>query len=371
MRLLDRYLFRELLAPLSFCLIGIQSLVVFFTVLGDENRIQEAKLHFGETIAYAAATSMQLMPLVLPVSLLLALLMALTHHARYNEITAMRAAGISLWRICIPYFIVGFIASVAVFALNESIVPRCADFSAHLLTRYLKPGKSSKDHATNLGFSDERAHRTWIIPDYRISTAEMTSPQVDWVLPDGSRRRLYADSAIRTNGVWTFYNAQELSQADAASLFVPMFRTNEMAMPEFDETPHEVEGEIKIRDYLGIGGVRDANIPLKDVFAYLKSHPNMSKGDKSRLLTELHERIATPFTCLVVALIAIPFGAAPGRRNLFFGVAGSIFIFFAYYVLQRVSLAYGSSGALPSWLAAWLPNLFFTVLGVILTLRIR
>jgi lipopolysaccharide export system permease protein len=371
MRLLDRYLFRELLAPLFFCLIGIQSLVIFFTVLGDESRIQEAKLHFGETMAYAAATSMQLMPLVLPVCLLLALLMALTQHARYNEITAMRAAGISLWRICIPYFIVGLIASAVVFALNESIVPRCANFSARLMTRYLQPGKNTKDHVTNLGFTNERGHRTWVIRDYRISTGAMTSPQVDWILPDGSRHRLYADRAVRTNDVWTFYNAEELSQADPASLFVPMLKTNELAMPEFDETPREINGEIQIGTYLGFAGLRDANIPLKDVFAYLKWHPNMSPGDKSRLLTELHERIATPFTCLVVALIAIPFGAAPGRRNLFFGVAGSIFIFFAYYVLQRVSLAYGSSGALPAWLAAWLPNLFFAVLGLILTLRIR
>ena len=44
---------------------------------------------------------------MLPIALLLALLYALTNHARHNEITAMRAAGVSLWRLCVPYFVIG------------------------------------------------------------------------------------------------------------------------------------------------------------------------------------------------------------------------------------------------------------------------
>jgi lipopolysaccharide export LptBFGC system permease protein LptF len=58
MRLLDRYLFRELLTPLAYCVVGIQSFIVFSTVFSDAGKIQEARLHFFETLEYAAATSM-------------------------------------------------------------------------------------------------------------------------------------------------------------------------------------------------------------------------------------------------------------------------------------------------------------------------
>ncbi|HEV2327291.1 MAG TPA: LptF/LptG family permease, partial [Verrucomicrobiae bacterium] len=104
MRLLDRYLFSELLTPLAFCLVGIQSFIIFVTAFSDAGKIEQAKLGFGETIGYSAAASMGYLAIVIPVALLLALLTALTHHSRHNELTAMRAAGISLWRICIPYF---------------------------------------------------------------------------------------------------------------------------------------------------------------------------------------------------------------------------------------------------------------------------
>jgi lipopolysaccharide export system permease protein len=72
-----------------------------------------------------------------------------------------------------------------------------------------------------------------------------------------------------------------------------------------------------------------------------------------------------------VVLIAIPFGAASGRRNLFFGVAGSIFICFTFFVLQQVGLALGLGGRLPPWLAAWLPNLIFGAAGLWMTARVR
>jgi len=60
--------------------------------------------------------------------------------------------------------------------------------------------------------------------------------------------------------------------------------------------------------------------------------------------------LAAPWTCLVVVLIALPFGAASGRRNVFVGVASSILICFIYFVLQQLGLALGR-GAMcrPGW----------------------
>jgi lipopolysaccharide export system permease protein len=89
------------------------------------------------------------------------------------------------------------------------------------------------------------------------------------------------------------------------------------------------------------------------------------------LYTKLEGRLATPWRSVVVVLIAIPFGAVSGRRNVFMGVAGSLTICFAYFVLQQLSLAMGAGGVLAPWLAGWLPNLSFGLIGLVLTARIR
>ncbi|MEI9962422.1 MAG: LptF/LptG family permease [Limisphaerales bacterium] len=142
-------------------------------------------------------------------------------------------------------------------------------------------------------------------------------------------------------------------------------------MPEFTETPAQIRSEIKIAEYLSLGGTRKADIPISFLFDYLRLHPHLSGDDAAKLFTKFHARLAAPWTCLVVVLIAIPFGAASGRRNLFVGVAGSIFICFAYFVIQQISLALGAGSHLPGWLAAWLPNMIFGAAGLLLMTRVR
>ena len=131
---------------------------------------------------------------------------------------------------------------------------------------------------------------------------------------------------------------------------------------------------MKITPLMSVGGSRMPDIPLADLFDYMHLHPDLKHAQTRQahlVLTKFHGRLAAPFTCLVVVLIAIPFGAPSGRRNLFFGVAGSIFICFGFFVIQSISLSLGMGGHLPGWLAAWLPNILFGGLGIWLTTRVR
>ncbi len=369
MRLLDRYLLRELLMPLVYCLGGFVVFWISFNLFTRLDDLQEAKLHLWDVIELCAAWTPECLVTVLPIALLLALLYTLTHHARHNEITAMRAAGMSLWRLCVPYFVVGFGASLVLFALNEIGVPRSTAWAERILNRYVH----KSDDAPNQfhGFTNARANRIWIFNEYRPQTAEMSgSIVVNWTLPDGSIRKLYADRAIYSKPGWTFFNAKEFEQASETAPVVPFLQTNELAMPDFDETPAGIENEIKMSEYESLHS-RKLNIPLSVLWEYLRRHPNLPHAEAANWWTKFDGRLAAPWTCLVVVLIAIPFGVASGRRNLFVGVAGSVFICFTFFVLQQVGLALGTGGYLPAWLAAWLPNLIFAATGLLLTACVR
>jgi len=375
MRLLDRYLIRELLSPLAYCLGGILIVGISGTLFNQLGDLQEHKLHLLDIVEYSIAITPEFLVTTLPVILLLALLYALTNHARANEITAMRAAGVSLWRLCVPYFAVGALASVLLFALNEVVAPRSIDWAHSIRTRYVQDSGDAQKKKAFQGFTS--AHRQWQFGEYHIYTAEMIRPIVFWKLKDGSSRQLHAESACWTNAVWTFFNASEYSQADAQAQLVPLFSTNVnvLTMPEFDETPWQINSEIKISNHLIFGSLQDGDIPLKDIIGYLRLHSDRpdTGSDKRKLLIELHGRLAAPWTCMGVVLIAIPFGVASGRRNLFVGVAGSIAICFIYFVIQKLSLAVGSApnSHFPAWLAAWLPNMIFGATGLFLMSRVR
>jgi len=371
MRLHDRYLFRELLTPLAYCLGGFLVFWVSYFFFTELDTMEEKKLHALDCAEYALAMLPGFFVMVLPITLLLALLYALTHHTKHHELTALRAAGISLWRLCAPYFVVGFAAGGIYFLLNEIAVPRCADWTEEILTRYVQDDTTpkTKTHFPNVSF--RIANHLWQIGEYDAVTKKMVNPNVSWTSPDGSWRALRADHAERTNNAWVFYNAQLFQQSGSQGNLIPLFSTNFISLPELNETPKQILGDIKLSDSQTLRGSRNANLSLKEIREFLRLHPKIAKADEQVLLTKYYFRLSAPWTCLVVVLIAIPFGAQSGRRNLFFGVAGSIFICFGYFVLQSVSFALGMNGQLPPWLAAWLPNLLFAGMGTTLIVRTR
>ncbi len=376
MRLLDRYLLRGLLVPLFYCIAGFLIFWIAFNLSQELREFQKQKLRGGDIALYylVQAPDFLVFPII-PVSLLLALLYALTNHARHQELTAMRAAGISLWRLARPYFAVGFVASLAVFALNEICVPNTDQLAERIMSGRVAK-KTSRENSVlqaNLAFTSDTRYgrRKWQIGLYNTETFEMTEAKVDWILRSGAYREMIAGRAVYTNDTWTFYDVYEHTYSHASG---PLTNRNYFAaipVPEFFETPEQIKSEIKIGHRLRRPAARSADMPLIEIWNYLQLHSKPSRTDKCRLYTNLHGRLAAPWTCLVVVLIAIPFGAPSARRNVFVGVASGILICFAYFVLLRLTIAMGMGGMLPPWFAAWFPNLSFGIVGAWLTMRVR
>ena len=374
MRLLDRYLLRELLVPFGYCLGSILIFWVSSELFKDLGDFQKNQMRVGDIAEYYLVKMPDLLGYVLPIALLLAVLYALTQHARHQEITAMRAAGISLWRIAAPYFGVGFVASLLLFAINEIWSPDSED-RAEAIKQRRKSGTPTGDPLyliRNLGFNNTRDGRLWKIGVFNERTAEMLNVEVIWSLPDGSHRWLRAARAAQSNGVWVFYNVSEFhSQGPTNGALVPGLRSEVLPLPEFSETHEEIRSEIKISRRLNLKNRHRVSPPLVEILDYLRLHPNASRTDQLWLETQLHSRLAAPWKCLVVVLIALPFAAGSGRRNVFVGVASSILIGFSYFLLLQIGLAAGTAGYLPAWLAGWFPNIFFTLTGLWLTARVR
>jgi lipopolysaccharide export system permease protein len=148
-------------------------------------------------------------------------------------------------------------------------------------------------------------------------------------------------------------------------------RTNEVLSLALPETPRWIRSEIKFNTMRASDATKGPQFSMHEILDYLWLHPQIDPVKKANLLTQLHAGLARPFMCLAVVLIALPFGARSDRHNVFVGVAGSIFICFAYFILQRISFGLGVAGLLPPIVAAWLPNILFGGTGIALMSRLR
>jgi len=500
MRLLDRYLLRELLVPLGFCLGGFLVFWLAFDLLGQLSGFQQRGMGAGEIVEYYGYGLPELLETVLPVGFLLALLYALTNHTRHHEITAIRAAGISLWRLCLPYLGLGLIFSLGLQALGEFVIPGFKEKQEALLRRDHSGAASDALWRERVDLENARDRRVWNIGAFHLGTAELRAPRVRMPLGTGARRVLTARRAQWTNGVWLARGVVEFihrSASDAqpareggadrhmpvldippaelagwegrdltvmipvthwitnaagrTNVVIPtptLWRTNlsgtaadgkkwrvgsldperlelvdlevevpadpgawrlvigqkgswrdgrwvlagvteylfrgatdgdpmpmtheelELELAGLGETPDVIRSELKVAALRRGRAMKRAELTLEEIRDYRRLHPQVPPDLVASLETQWHSRMAAPWTCLVVVLIAVPFSVAPGRRNLFYGVAGSIGIAFAYFVLQKFGFALGQSGRVPGWTAAWMPNAVFALTGIVLTLRL-
>jgi lipopolysaccharide export system permease protein len=391
MRLLDRYLLRELLVPLVYCLAGFFIFWVSFDLFSGLEDFQRRHLTFGEILLYYVVTSPEQISLVMPIALLLGMLYALTNHSRHNEVTAMRAAGISLWRLSAPYFGVGLVFAVICFLLNELWVPRSEERGEDILLGHTQPGGNAAGRFwhTNVVFTNHREGRTntWHLVRYHSRTHEMDGPTVISEDTAGERHRItalepMADNGaalvqisarrgIYTNGAWLFQSASIMSFTNLSNPVPRIERSEELLLKGFSDPPAFIDSEIRVSSLTAIRAAKRPQLSLREIANYLALHDHLEPAQRALIETQWQCRLAAPWTCVVVVLIALPFGAATGRRNVFVGVAASIFICFAYFVLQRIGLSLGVGGHLSPWIAGWLPNIAFGAAGFWLMSRVR
>lgn len=377
MRLLDRYLLRELIVPFSYCLAGFLIFWVSCDLLTQMSDYQKLRLRPRDLVDLYIVMTPGILVLTLPMVFLLALLYALTNHARHHELTAIRAAGVSLSRLSLPYVGLGFVLSVAVFALGEFWVPRGNDDAEEILARHQSDQKitsTRRQWEAKLTHYNPLERRWWVVENYHLFTGEMIRPHIVWIPTNSGQVDIFAEHGAWTNGAWTFTGVHRLTYpyparpgAEPVQEQFPV-----LAMADFQETPEQIRSEIKINRLRSFKYARKTHLSIREILDYQRLHPSGVPAElQATLETKLHGQMASPWTCLVVVAIALPFGARSGRRNVAVGVASSIFICFAYFIALQFSLALGSGRHLPPWLAAWLPNIVFGVAGIILCRRLR
>ena len=364
MRLLDRYLLRELLVPFIYCLSGFLIFWISLDLFSELASFEQLKLKGLDVVRYYFIRTPEFLVLVVPIALLLALLYALTNHARHQELTAMRAAGVSLWRLALPYLAVGGLLSLGVLALNELWVPESSE-AAEVILNFRQQSQTNANAGhweRRVGFTNAREKRMWFMAAYNLVTHEMIRPHVEWTLRTGTHWDISAERAWPNERGWVFTNVQELVYPASRGALPVITETNVMVLG-FSETPEEIRSQIKINRINNLRDVKKAQLSIREILDYKRLHPE--EGEKTTMLdTKLHGRLAWPVTCVVVVLIALPFGAAAGRRNVFVGVASSILICFIYLVLMQLGLALGTGGYVAPWIAAWAPNFLFAAAAI-------
>ena len=363
-RILDEYVMREFLDVFFLVLLAFVLLMLIFTVfelLGDILRHNIGWSTVGE---YLINLTPSMLYQIAPLAVLIAVLVTFGVLNRNSEIVAMKATGISLYRLVVPIVVISGIMAVGLFLFDEFYLPQANQRQEALRSiikgrppqTFLNPEQKWIFGQPHSGEPDRIFYYQFFDRD-RNEFANLSIFEFDPSTFALSRRifasRVFWDQATVS---WRFQNGW---QRDIEGSSVTEYREfTQTSFSEIHEDPGYFEKESLQAQEMNFGQL---NHYIGDL--------RQSGFDTMRLRVELWHKLAYPFIAVVMAVLAIPFALSMGRRGSLEGVAVAIAVALAYFVVDGLFGALGNVNYLPAALAACSSDILFGLVGGYLLLR--
>ncbi len=360
-RILDRYIFRELMPPFFLSM----TMLTFVMFIQRMFKLAELVVSKGATFISTVKLLAYIMPnflvITIPMSLLVATLTAFARLSSDSEITAMKASRLSLYGMLRPVMVLSFLAFLATAATslvllpgaNEALKVQLFDMVKSRAMVGIEPGvfsntfdgmviyvdkMKSLDDMEGIFISDERSARDpyAVIAQRGKLIADPQSYNVTLAMEKGTihavpqKGQNYSLIAFDSGRLYLDINHALLPKKKQEKDF------NEISTPEL------------IKEY-------ENN----------KAQDKPTKGIES----ELHQRFSIPFACLLLGLIGAPLGIRRSRSGKSASIAIALAVFFVYYVILATGKNLAENGKLPIAVGYWLPNIVTAIGAAALVIK--
>jgi lipopolysaccharide export system permease protein len=356
-RIVDRYILRELLVPFGLGIAIFTSILLIVRIL----KLVELVVNRGVPLLQILRLFSYILPAFLevtvPMALLLAILVAFGRLSSDSEIIALRATGVSLYRLMVPVGILACVVAVLTFGLSAYARPWGNGLLREGLYEMVKNRVSAGIKAKV--FNDEFAGLVIYIDRieppgtqlYDILISDTRDPKLHntvyarsgtVVSPEGSDTLTLR---LADGGIYSTSAKDDGYQATR-------FTTYDITL-DLDLALDELRSKPKEASEMTIAELRRAVAEREKL-----GEPSWTER------VELQRKLSIPFACLVFAALGVPLGIQPSRAVHSRGFSVSLVLIFAYYLLMTLGQNLGERGALPASVAVWLPNVALSIVAV-------
>jgi LPS export ABC transporter permease LptG/LPS export ABC transporter permease LptF len=374
LRILDEYVVREFLNTFFLVLFGFVMLMLVFTVFELLGDILHHHIPLTTVGAYLVNLTPSMVYQISPLAVLISVLVTFGVLNRNSELIAMKATGISLYRLVIPIVSIAAILAVSLFLFDEFYLPQ-ANRRQEALRATIKgrppqtflhpehnwifgqphPGEPGRIFYYQFFDSDKNEFANLSIFEFDPATFQLSrrifASRVSWNEQAGSEQ-----AGGEQAGAWNFQNGWQRDMDGPNSKEFQQFKST--AFAEIHEDPTYFKKESLQSQEMNFG-------QLDHYIADL----SQSGFDTMKLRVALWHKLAYPIVCIVMAALAIPFALSMGRRGSLTGIAVAIGVALTYFVIDGFFGALGNVNYLPAALAAWSPDILFGLTGGYLLLR--
>lgn len=363
-KILDGYLLANFIKSVLLTLIIFVIVMHLVHLIGALGTYIDKQASFVDVLAYYVYVTPFIIVLTIPIATLLGAIFTVGMMARRNELLAIKASGVSLWRIALPLMIAGLFISSAVFFSAEKLLPYTNQKKSDI--RYGKIEKNpnyKEEYYTNFHRRGDNGR----IFNFRLySPKQFTGKDIQIHTYNGNRLLEIIEAKdlnwvdtvwIATRGERTIFSeSSQVSRQDSLIRFDTLYLTQLTERPErftkrkidprdfgYDQTICDLKAEIENKQNNGIDATPEK---VYVMFKY-----------------------SLPLTSFIIILMAVPLASDPKRGSPAIGFAIAIGISFTYMVLFEVFRTLGTSGKIPALYAAWSVNVIFFAVGLVMMFK--
>ncbi len=347
MKLLDKYILKQVIAMFIMGVLVFTSIVfasdTFITLI---KQISKYGIPFKIAFIIIILHLPSVFVMTIPMGVLLSTVMTLNGLSLSSEVTVMRACGIGLNRIAKPIFVFAIVMSFMSFFINETIVPIMTKQSTDLAL-YAFGQKNIPEGKQNFTFKEVKdggmLKRLFYVGDCTDKTLHDIT--VLDASKEGTIQILQAREGKTSPLGWKFQKGAIYTITDSGKTLDTTLFNDSTIMFGMD-----------------LSKEMERNLANEYNFVQLLNH--ITKENRQDLKIDLYDKIALPLTTIVLVLIGVPLAITPPRVRYNRGFLFSILIIFVYYLIRALSISFGEAGSLVPSLAAFMPNIILTIIGV-------
>ena len=357
--IIDRYLVKQFLVLVGLGLLVGGVLFVVVDLLQTLDRFLRVKPSLGLILQHFAYNMPGEVYKGLPLIVLISTVFLFLSLTRQRELDALKAAGMSLYRVSLPIFLAAFVISVLAVLFQEVALPELstrAEEVDRVKIRGMLPRHLQRQNQIWYRTSDTRFLRMALLDPVEKSVEGLLVLDIDqrWRLLD----RLDARKARWTPDGWQLSEGVIRGIDDANRVRSDAFAARLVVMPEHVDDFTAVQKPVDTLSYL----------EMRAFVAKLRE----SGHEVGKYLVQLYSRLSFPLVHVIMVLVGIPFAlASPRSGGRAMGIAVAIVIAVGYWMVHSVALAFARADLLPPALAAWTANVVFAGLGAALFLNAR
>ncbi|MCE5262889.1 MAG: LPS export ABC transporter permease LptG [Deltaproteobacteria bacterium] len=358
MKIVDRYLIREYLRNMLFITLSFLSLFLIIDFFEKIRMFLSNHATLLQMGSYFLFRIPMVVSQILPAAVLLASLITCGTLSRHSEITAMKANGISLYRIAVPMLAIAALTSLLVFTLNEWVTPHTNERAEYIrLVDVQKQPSMGTFKQDQIWYRGKLGIYNFKLFDAKTGTLQgITIHYLDRQM--NLLMRMDAEKGEWKDGHWLFRNLLITRFSDRGFPEITRAKQQVVDLPEKPADFQVVQKDVEVMGY----------VELKRYIQKLQSEGY----DAARYVVDLHGKIAFPLVSIILAVIGIAFSLRSERSGgVAQGIGAGLVIGFSYWLVYAFGMSLGRSGTLPPLVGAWFANILFCTASLILIPRVK